>query len=134
MRILVVGAVLLALAFMGGFIPKEMERRAVAEKLGRAELDLRLANLHRELGMASHEAQRNNFGVAEATARRFFDGCRSLAREADFEGQPRTKLALDAYAASGDIVLGELANADPTVKERLAGLYVTMNGVLERRN
>ncbi len=124
---------LLAFAFGLGYGPKEWERRRIAAQLEQTELDLRLANLHRQLGMASFEAQQNNFANAATHARLFFDGCRSVVNDHKFEGQPRTQLALRAYASTSDVVLGQLANADPAVKERLASLFQTMNGVLERR-
>jgi hypothetical protein len=124
---------LLAFAFGLGYVPKELERRKLAETLRTTELDLRLADLHRQLGVASHEAQRNNFASAGTAARAFFDGCRAVVNEYTFENQPRTRLALQAYASSSDTVLGELANADPAVKDKLASLYLTMNGLLERR-
>lgn len=102
-------------------------------RLETTELDLRLATLHRHVGVASHEAQRNNFAAAAASARTFFDGCRSLLDEYEMTETPRTRLALSAYASSADMVLGQLATGDPAVKERLASLYLTMNGLLERR-
>jgi hypothetical protein len=126
-------AFLLLFAFGLGYAPKELERRRLAETLRSTELDLRLADLHRQIGVASHEAQRNNFANAAGAARAFFDGCRSVLNEYPLEDRPRTRLALQAYATTSDTVLGQLANADPTVKERLASLYLTMNGVLERR-
>ena len=126
-------AFLLLFAYGLGYAPKELERRRLAETLHNEELDLRLANLHRQIGVASHEAQRNNFANAAVAARAFFDGCRSVLNEYPLEDRPRTRLALQAYATTSDTVLGQLANADPTVKEQLASLYLTMNGVLERR-
>lgn len=83
--------------------------------------------------MASFEAQQNNFASAAANARVFFDGCRDVVNDYQFEDQPRTRLALQTYASTSDVVLGQLANADPEVKERLASLFVTMNGLLERK-
>jgi hypothetical protein len=50
-----------------------------------------------------------------------------------YDNRPRTQIALQGYAQSGDVILGELANGDPMVKERLASMYMTMNGVIERR-
>ena len=126
-------ALLLLFAFGLGYVPKELERRRAAETLRTTELDLRLANLHRLIGVASHEAQRNNFANAATAARAFFDGCRTVLNEYPLEDQPRTRNALQAYATSSDTILGQLTNADPTVKEQLASLYLTMNGVLERR-
>lgn len=124
---------LLAFAFGLGYGPKEIERRRLAAKLEQTELDLRLANLHRQLGVAAYEAQRNNFATSATVSRTFFDGCRSVVHEYKFEDQPRTHLALRTYASYSDTILGQLANADPAVKERLASLFLTMNGVLERR-
>jgi hypothetical protein len=124
---------LMLIAFGAGFIPNELANRKLTASLETATLDLRLANLHRQLGVASHEAQRNNFTVAADAARSFFDDCRTLTQEYKFEKEPRTKTALTAYGAQGDVILGELANGDPLVKEKLASLYLTMNGVLARR-
>jgi hypothetical protein len=126
-------AFLLLFAFGLGYVPRELERRRAVETLQTNELDLRLANLHRLLGVASHEAQRNNFASAADAARAFFDGCRTVLNEYPLEDQPRTRNALQAYATSSDTILGQLANADPAVKEQLASLYLTMNGVLERK-
>lgn len=123
----------MVLAFLVGFVPKELELRRTRTKLHAASLDLQLSDLHRRLGVASHEAQRHNYGLAATEARAFFDGCRKLTYEQTFAGQPRTKLALTAYGSQGDTILGQLANADPMVKEQLASLYLTMNGVLARR-
>jgi hypothetical protein len=123
----------LVCAFALGYVPQELDQRRTQRALEATELDLRLANLHRQIGMASHEAQRNNFAVASTEASRFFDGCRAVIDEYDFAERPRTRLALSAYASSRDIVLGQLATADPAVKERLSSLFITMNGLLERR-
>jgi hypothetical protein len=132
-RTVVVTAIFLAIAFAAGYIPQELAKRRMAERLEMTELDLRLANLHRLVGVASHEARRNNYASAAEAARAFFDGCRAVASEYEFEGQPRTHLALKAYAGTGDILLGQLATGDPASQERLASLYLTMNGMLERR-
>jgi len=95
--------------------------------------DLQLATLERQLGVAALEAQRNNYGTAGTAARAFFEGCRSTAGEYDFTDMPRTRLALTSYASSSDTILGQLAVADPTVKDRLATLYLTMDGLIQRR-
>jgi len=132
-RVIVLTIILVAIAFLAGYVPKDLEARRLRAELKQAELDLRLANLHRQLGVASHEAQRNNYSVAASSARAFFDGCGAVASSEPFENQPRTRAALAAYAASKDKILGELAVGDPVVKQRLAGLYLAMEGVLQRR-
>jgi hypothetical protein len=125
--------VLLALAFGLGYGPKELERRRLAESTQTIERDLRLATLERQLGVAALEAQRNNYGTAGTAARAFFEGCRDTAIRYDFSDMPRTRLALSAYATSSDTILGQLAVADPAVKDRLASLYLTMDGLVQRR-
>ena len=132
-RTFVLTLVLVAIAFAAGYIPKELALRRTAATLKTAELDLRLANLHRQLGVAAQEAQRNNFANAATAARVFFDGCRELAQNEAFAEQPRTRTALAVYAGYADTILPRLANADPTVKEQLAGLFFAMDGVLARR-
>ena len=125
---------LLAAAFLGGYVPQWLQVRNLTESLQTAELQLRLANLHRRLGVASHEAQRNNFASAGEAAARFFDDCATLARTEKFEGDERTRVALLGYTGQRDEVMGLLAAGDPAARERLAQLYLTMEGVIERRN
>jgi hypothetical protein len=124
---------LLIAAFLIGFIPPTLEARRNAKELRTTQLDLRLATLHRQLGVATVEVQRNNYAAAMSAARLFFDGCRDLAQAEAFEHEPRTRIAISTYAASGDEVIAQLATANPAVRDRLGSLYLTMDGVLERR-
>ena len=124
---------LLILAFALGFVPPTLEKRRLEATLHATQLDLRLANLHRRLGVASEEAQRNNFASAAAAARDFFDGCRELAITERFPNQPRTRGAITAYGSYSESIQTQLTLADPQVKERLASLYLAMDGVLTRR-
>ena len=96
-------------------------------------MELRLADLHRELGLASHEVQRNNYASAGEAAARFFDDCTKLANIEPFVDDERTRVALSSYASQRDEVMALLAANDPAARERLSGLYLTMNGVLARR-
>jgi hypothetical protein len=128
-----IAAGLVAAAFLIGYIPNEIASRRLATRLRGTELELRLSTLHRQLGVASHHAQRNDYGVAEQAAEAFFEGCRNTLREFSFRDRPRTRVALTGYATSGDRVLGDLSNADPAVKEELATMFLTMDGVLQRR-
>ncbi|HEX6082935.1 MAG TPA: hypothetical protein VF266_00315 [Thermoanaerobaculia bacterium] len=124
---------LLAIAFAAGYVPQWLELRRLRATHATTSLQLRLATLHRELGVASHEAQRSNFASAGEAASRFFTGCAELASEEPFTDDERTKVALSSYAAQRDEVMALLAASDPAVRERLAGLYLTMNGVIGRR-
>jgi hypothetical protein len=123
--------ILLAIAFGAGYVPQWIELRRMRAEQERLELDLRLINLHRRLGLASHEAQRNNFASAAEHARLFFDEC--VATVPHIAAEPRTSVALAAYASQRDEIMALLAAADPASRERLAGLYFAMDGVLARR-
>lgn len=125
-------ALLIAFAFALGWGPQELRKRELARTLRETNLELRLVQLHRQLGVASHEAQRNNFAEAATAARAFFDGCIATEHEFDLSKRPRTRLALSAYSRQSDLILGELSLGDPIAKQRLASLYLTMNGVIER--
>ena len=133
MRRFVFVVFLLAVAFLGGFVPKWMEVRTLRTTLATTETQLKLANLHRLLGVASHEAQRNNYGSAGEAAGRFFSECAELATSESFAEEPRTLVALQSYAGQRDQVMALLAAGDPSVRERLLSMYLTMNGVLARR-
>lgn len=124
---------LLAAAFAGGYVPQWLEARTLRTELERSELQLQLANAHRRLGVASQEAQRNNYASAAEAAAQFFDQCATLARTHEFADDPRTRVALLGYAAQRDQVMALLAAADPAVRETLANLYLTMDGVIARR-
>jgi hypothetical protein len=124
---------LLGAIFAAGYVPATMKNRRLEATLQTAALDLRLANLHRKLGVASQEAQRNNYASAAAAANEFFDGCRALVRDDPFDDEPRTRGAIAAYASYDDEISVMLATANPRAKERLASLYLTMDGVLQRR-
>ena len=124
---------LLAVAYAGGYGPQWFQARKIRAELNTTRLELRLANAHRLLGRASHEAQRNNFSSSSEAARMFFEECAAIAQSEPFTGEPRTLVALQGYAQRRDTIMTLLASADPTVKEQLANLYMTMDGVLGRR-
>lgn len=132
-RTFLVVVFLVAAAFLGGFVPNWMKVRTLRTTLATAETQLELADLHRLLGVASHEAQRNNYGSAGEAAGRFFTECAELAKNEAFAEEPRTRVALESYAAQRDQIMALIAAADPAVRERLLTMYLTMNGVLARR-
>jgi hypothetical protein len=125
--------VLLIAAFFGGYVPQWLEARQLRADLQKANTQLWLTEAHDALGKASVESQRNNYASAAEAARRFFDQASSLAQLPVFAAEPRTQTALLVYAAQRDEVLALLAAADPAARERLAGLYLAMGGVIERR-
>lgn len=124
---------LLAAAFGAGFLPEHLAKRRLSEQLEKLTFDHELSELHRRLGVASGEAMRNNYASAATAAQEFFNGCTNVLQSHTFEDQPRTKNAITSYAASRDEVMAQLATGDPASRERLAGMFLAMDGVLARR-
>jgi hypothetical protein len=131
-RVLLVLLLLIA-AFLGGYVPATWRARNAETALDKTQFELRLANLHRVLGVAAGEALRNNYASAGGSARVFFDGCTALTQSNAFANEPRTQVAFSSYAAQRNEIMVQLADANPQVKERLASMYLTMDGVLGRR-
>lgn len=125
---------LVVAAFVGGFVPQWLAARSAKAALTTTDLRLRLADAHRLLGVASHEAQRNNYASAAQAAAQFFDQCGALAGSENFAREPRTRVALASYTAQRDEVMALLSAGDPAARERLASMFLTMNGVLDRRS
>lgn len=131
---LAAAAVLLMLAALAAaYVHQEIERRRLARELAAAQMDLVLSNLHRKLGVAALALQQGSQEEATVAAREFFEGCRKAVYTHDFTDEPRTRIALGSYGAQGDSILMAMAAADPAVQNRLASLYLTMEGVLVRR-
>jgi hypothetical protein len=133
LRLIAVGAALLIAVFLLAWLPGERKLRRVETALQTADLELRLATAHRKLGVASHHAARGDYPETGIAAMQFFRDCAALAESGDLDHRPRTKTAIASYAASRDSILGQIAAADPAVHERLASLYMVMNGVIQRR-
>ena len=125
--------VLLALAFLAGYVPPTLEARRVEQTLRKTEVDLQMANLHRQVGVAALEAQRMNYQLSAQAAARFFDGCRRVVESGAFASQPRTATALSAYAGRRDEVMGLLALGSPEATAELSGIFLAMEGVIERK-
>lgn len=120
-------------AFAAGYVPKHLEAQRATTSLEAARADLLLADLHRQLGVAANEAQLENYPAAATAAHVFFEGCRKALEEPSIAELPRTRIALTSYADAAPQMLQSLALRDASTKARLASLYLTMHGVIERR-
>jgi len=133
LKLALLSGFLIGAAFVAGYMPQKQRADTLEETLEATKLDLALANAHRDLGVAALESQRNNYANAAMAATRFFDACARLASHPALASQPRTRIALGAYAAQRDQISVQLGTADPSVAQRLSSLYFTMDGVLARR-
>jgi hypothetical protein len=132
-RTFVITLFLLGAAFAGGYVPQRIEARRANETLEKLRMDHELSELHRRLGVASHEAMRNNYASAAEAARVFFEGCNEFVQKYPLENEPRTRNTLTTFTASRDAVMAQLAAGDPAVRDQLARMFLGMDGVVARR-
>ena len=126
-------AVLAAVFIMGyliGYLPLRgraddvNERNSQLEqKLGLTDRRLRLAELLGQMGIMSYEANRNNYAEALKFSTEFFNG---LRRSIDDTTDEASKQKLTAIVARRDEITTNLAQADSSVKEKLAEMYADL--------
>jgi len=123
-----VGALVLAGAFLSGYVPATLAARDARAEQDRLARTLALASIEVQLGMVSYEANRDNFGLAGQLATPFFDAAReALARSA---GSVETH-ALQVVLERRDEITTGLAKADAGVKLKIAGMYADLFRVIQ---
>jgi hypothetical protein len=115
-----VAAGILIAVFALGYIPSCVSARSAEERSTRLQRSLRLSDLQGHLGMASYEANRNNYASAAQQSTEFFNGLREMI---DNTGDATLKQSLEKVLARRDEITTNLAQADPAVKEKLAQAY-----------
>lgn len=115
-----VAAGILVGVFALGYIPSCVSARSAEERSIRLQRNLKLSDLQGHLGMASYEANRNNYASAAQQSTEFFNGLREMS---DNTGDATLKQSLEKVLARRDEITTNLAQADPAVKEKLAQTY-----------
>jgi hypothetical protein len=120
---LAIGAGILIAVFFLGYIPSCISARTAQELSARMEQKLRLAEMLSRLGMASYEANRNNYASATQMSTEFFN---SLKQMTDTTKDEALKQKLQSLSVRRDEITTNLAQADPAVKEKLGQLYADL--------
>jgi len=115
-----VAAGILIAVFALGYIPSCVSARSAAEQNIRLQRSLKLSDLQGHLGMASYEANRNNYASAAQQSTEFFNGLREMLNNID---DATLRQNLEKVLARRDEITTNLAQADPAVKEKLAQAY-----------
>ena len=115
-----VAAGILIAVFALGYIPSCVSARGAEERSTRLQRNLKLTDLQGHLGMASYEANRNNYASAAQQSTEFFNGLRETS---DNTADTVLKQSLEKILARRDEITTNLAQADPAVKEKLAQAY-----------
>jgi hypothetical protein len=114
------GAGILIAVFFLGYIPSCISARSAEEVSGRIEQKLKLSEMLSRLGMASYEANRNNYASAAQMSTEFFNTMKQMA---DATTDDALKQKLLVLGVRRDEITTNLAQADPAVKEKLAQMY-----------
>jgi len=134
MKKLWIVAGLLAVAFLGGYVPERV-KRAQAESIAaqtRSELDaersrVRLgAVLGRALTLRDAVAAQN-YGIAKSLSTQFFEAARD---EATRTTDASVKAALEETLAMRDTLTSALTAGDPASGEMVRGLEIKLRGAL----
>jgi hypothetical protein len=118
---IVVAGVLVIVAFLAGFLPSYVKGKRLESDLRLAGQQNRMAQLRDLAGLAYFEASQKNYGLAAATAARFFERTREAA---DQTPHPSGRTALEDLLSARDKITSQLAKGDPVVLNDLQTLYV----------
>jgi hypothetical protein len=115
-----VAAGILILAFLLGYVPAAISSRTTLQQNVELENKLKVAKLGSQLGIASYEAGRNNYADAAEFSSKFFDGLGKIINETKDQA---LKQKLQVMLARRDEITTNIAQADPSVKEKLSQMY-----------
>jgi hypothetical protein len=117
---LAVGAGVLIIGFLLGYVPSSISSSSTQRQNAELERKLSVADLGNQLAMASYEANRNNYANAAEFSSRFFNGLPEIITGS--KDQP-LRQKLQAMLLHRDGITSNLAQVDQTVKEKLALMY-----------
>jgi hypothetical protein len=117
---LAVGAGVLIIVFLLGYVPSSISSRSTQQQNAELEHKLRVADLGNQLAMASYEANRNNYANATEFSSRFFNGLPEIITDSKDQA---LRQKLQAMLLHKDEITSNPAQVDPTVKEKLAQMY-----------
>ncbi|HSE99246.1 MAG TPA: hypothetical protein VLD57_13335 [Blastocatellia bacterium] len=126
-KITIAAGALLA-AFLIGYVPSCMSARSAEAEKARLLNRLKMADLRGRIGMASYEANRNNYANAAQFSSEFFN---QVAEIVNAGGDDSVKQRLQPILARRDEVTTNLAQADPSVKDKLAQIYAEVFHISE---
>jgi nucleoid-associated protein YgaU len=123
--------ILLAAAFLIGFIPQWWKARDQSAAREKAEKQLTITRMVKDLGSAAIDARRGMFEPARVSASAFFTA-------ASFEVDQRDKSALTQQQRDGlapllaprDEIITLLARSDGSAADKLVNLYVSARKAL----
>jgi hypothetical protein len=134
MRKLWIVVALLAVAFLGGYVPERLKRREVESLAAQARLELEAERARVRLGtvlgrlLSLRDAiAAQNYGIAKSMSTQFFEAARDEAARA---GDPTAKAALEETLKMRDTLTSALTAGDPASQEMVRGLEMRLRAAL----
>lgn len=118
-----IGAVVLVIAFLLGYVPASLTARAERAERDRLQRTVAVSEIQIHLGMMSYEANRDNYGLAAQLATVFFDRVRA---ESGGPADQEITMSLQSILARRDEITSDLAQASPAVKAKIAEMYADL--------
>jgi hypothetical protein len=109
---LLIEAIVVVVAFLGGFLPQYIKTRRLESELHALQQANGNADLRDLAGLSYVQASQKNYGLAAATSARFFNRARELANQA---ADPAAQKALEDLMPPREKITAELAKGDPGV-------------------
>lgn len=120
LRTLGIAAAALIAVYLIGYVPSCRSARSAEIQRAQFEQQLNLARLHSQLGMVSFEVNRNNYSKAATYSTDFFNTLKTTINNVN---NAALLEQLQAISARRDEITAHLAQADPTVKEKIGQMY-----------
>lgn len=118
-RSLLLAALVVAIAFLSGFLWQYVEAREARAERDELRRELTFEELESRLAAAVIQAENDGYEGARELMSRFFTGLQSNVEEAP----AGTRDELDRILARRDAVITELSRADPASKETLTRIF-----------
>jgi hypothetical protein len=115
------GALLLVVVFLAGFLPEHFKRSSAESLLKQAERKNREAEVLDLASLIYVQAAQKNYGMAAQTSGQFFSRVQPLAAER--AGTPAAR-TFDEILAARDKITAGLAKGEPGVLEDVQALYL----------
>jgi RecA/RadA recombinase len=127
---IIVTGVLVAAAFLAGFLPSYAKGKRLESELKVALQQNRVAQLRDLAALAYLQASQKNYGLAAATTAQYFALAPAVTAEVP---DPTGKKALQDLMNSRDRITSELAKGDPGVLNSLESLLLTTRQATDSR-
>ena len=130
---LIVGAILLLVGFLCGFIPQyervstlTQTNQDLRHQLDAAKRAESVNSFRNRAALIYSVAAKNNFSLASESASKFFTDLQEFATQS---ADVSLKQNLEEVLSSRDAIIGGLAKADPTVAAQIQELFLKMQNI-----